>query len=368
MTEKNIAYCIEQVDKCIESMHGLYPADASENGVYPCVGNSVGWTQGFWVGMLWLAYEFTKDKKYKKLALNHVDDFYNRIKKRIDVNHHDMGFLYLPSCVAAYRLTGSEKAKEAALMAADCLCERFCEKGQFIQAWGEIGAPENYRLIIDCLLNIPLLFWAYDVTGKNNYRRIAMAHLKTAVSVVIRDDGSTFHTFFFDPKTGAPLRGETHQGYSADSIWARGQAWGVYGLAIAYKYTKSREIADMFIKVTDVFINHLPEDNIPAWDMIFTDTKTVKDSSAASIAICGIYEMQKHTEIPQRFSDSAARMLEALGKNLTEDMPQSNGIVKHSTYAMPQKIGVDECNIWGDYYYMEALMRCTDNRWNSYFE
>ena len=105
-----------------------------------------------------------------------------------------------------------ENAKKAALMAADNLMERFQEKGRFFQAWGELGAKDNYRLIIDCLLNMPLLFWASEVTGDPKYREKATAHILTAMNCVIRPDHSTYHTYFFDPETGEPVKGVTHQG------------------------------------------------------------------------------------------------------------------------------------------------------------
>ena len=368
MLESTVKFCIEKVDKGMETLGKLYPESASINNVYSAIENR-NWTTGFWTGMLWLAYEFTGSKKYKDLALWQVDDFYNRIENKIEVGHHDMGFLYMPSCVAAYRLTGYEKAKEAAIMAAETLVDRFQENGQFIQAWGELGTKENYRLIIDCLLNIPLLFWATKITGDKKFEEIAFAHLNTSLDVVIREDGSTFHTYYFDPKTGAPLYGKTRQGYSDDSIWTRGQAWGIYGIAIAYKYTKRLDLIEKFKKVTDVFISHLPEDDIPAWDMIFTDTKTVKDTSSSAIAVCGILEMNKHWSVPKEYLKKSEDMMNALyNECLTSDIKESNGILKHGTYSYPDDIGVDECNIWGDFYFMEALMRNLDEDWVSYWE
>ncbi len=362
-----IEYSLKIVDRGIKTFTSHYPAPASVGGIYPSIGND-DWTNGFWTGMLWLAYEFTENDKYKNEAMWQVDDFLDRIQKRIVVDHHDMGFLYLPSCVAAYKLVGSATGREAALMAADNLCDRFQESGQFIQAWGQLGAKENYRLIIDCLLNIPLLFWAYEETGIENYRRIALAHLYTSVELVIREDGSTYHTYYFDSVTGKPKYGRTAQGYSDNSIWARGQAWGIYGLAIAYGYTKKPELIDKFNMVTEVFLSHLPEDNIPAWDMLFTDTETTKDTSSAVIAICGILEMSKHCEISAGYTSKAEAMLSALmEKCLTKDIKDSNGILMHSTYSMPDNSGVDECNIWGDYYFMEALMRYANKEWKPYW-
>lgn len=221
-------HAIEQVERQVPEFYDEFPAAASKDNFYPKIEN-VDWTNGFWTGEIWLAYEETKDEKLKEAALHQVSNFKNRIEKKIAVEHHDMGFLYSLSCVAAYKLTGSEEAKEAALLAADNLMSRFQEKGQFFQAWGKLGALDNYRLIIDCLMNMPLLFWASEVTGDEKYKEKALAHIRTCMKVVVREDGSTFHTYFFDPETGAPVRGVTAQGNRNGSIWARGQSWGVYG-------------------------------------------------------------------------------------------------------------------------------------------
>ena len=202
-------------DRAVEILRGNLPEftekfqfSCSENNFYPQSEN-VEWTTGFCTGEYWLAWELTGDDAFKQAALVQVDSFLDRIEKRIDVDHHDMGFLYSPSCVAAYKLTGSETGKKAALLAADNLIARFQEKGQFLQAWGELGAKDNYRLIIDCLLNLPLLYWASDVTGDGKYRDIALRHTKTSLANLVRDDNSTYHTYFFDTETGEPVRGAT---------------------------------------------------------------------------------------------------------------------------------------------------------------
>ncbi|MEG1442243.1 MAG: glycoside hydrolase family 88 protein, partial [Oscillospiraceae bacterium] len=169
---------IKILDAHLDDFKGGFPAAASVHNVYPNTENT-DWTNGFYTGMLWMAYEFTNDEKYRKIAEEHIVSFRDRIEKKIVVNHHDMGFLYHLSCVKGYEITGSEYAKETALLAADNLKLRFREKGQFIQAWGELDAEDNYRLIIDCLLNLPLLFWASEVTGDESYRKVAEAHLKT---------------------------------------------------------------------------------------------------------------------------------------------------------------------------------------------
>ena len=367
--------CVRQLEHYLPDFTDKFQYSNSENGFYEATEN-VEWTTGFLTGEYWLAYELTGKEIFKEVGLRHAQSFLERIEKRIDVDHHDMGFLYSPSCVAAYKLTGSEVGKKAAIMAADNLVSRFQEKGQFIQAWGELGAKDNYRLIIDCLLNVPLLFWAADVTGDENYRRIALAHTKTSVAHVVRDDNSTYHTFFFDPETGEPLRGVTRQGYRDGSAWARGQAWGVYGMALSYRHTQDPACIEMFERVTDFFIEHLPEDDVPYWDLDFTDGDgEPKDSSAAAAAVCGIYEMAPHLpkEKADKYMDAANRMLASLMRDYAVKSPEeSNGLLLHGVYckASPyntvENRGVDECNTWGDYFYLEALTRATQE-WDPYW-
>lgn len=336
---------------------------------------NVEWTTGFLSGCYNLAYEFTGDEIFRKSVEVHVDSFLERIEKRIDVNHHDMGFLYSPSCVASYNLFCNETAKQAALLAAKNLMSRFQEKGQFIQAWGDLGVRENYRLIIDCLLNLPLLYWASEVTGDDSYKRVALAHTDTSLNNLIRKDNSTYHTYFFDTETGLPIKGTTQQGYRDGSAWSRGQAWGIYGTALAYKYTKAEKAIDSFKKISDFFIDHLPEDDIPYWDLDFSEgSNEPKDSSAAAIAICGIYEMAELSDGMERYVAIADKMLSSLVKNYAvNDDKTSNGLLLHGVYAksspynpIPKDRGVDECNAWGDYFYLEALMRKT-RIWCSYW-
>lgn len=347
------------------------------------------WTNGFWTGEIWLAYEYLlrsnrKDTDMLKEAGNiQVESFLNRIEKKISVDHHDMGFLYTPSCVAAYKLTGNENAKKAAVLAAKQLITRYHEVGQFIQAWGPMNAPENYRLIIDCLLNLPLLYWASEETGDGKYKDIAQKHIATAVKNVVREDYSTWHTFFFDMKTGEPDHGATCQGYRDGSAWSRGQAWGVYGLALAYRYTKEEKYIELFTGVTDYFMSHLPDGLVPYWDLEFTDWSSEQlqndpqplDSSSASIAACGMLEMAKYLPYDRAeiYIGYAKKLIKAVYDTCAvKDMSQSNGLVLHSTYSNHSPYntcdhkGVDECNSWGDYFYMEALTRL-DCDWKEYW-
>lgn len=347
----------------------------SEDGFYKPIENDY-WTTGFWTGEVWLAYEHCKDERIKEAGLIQVDSFLNRIEKKIEVDHHDMGFLYSPSCVAAYKLVGSEKAKEAAIKAADQLITRFHPVGEFIQAWGSMDEADNYRLIIDCLLNLPLLYWATEETKDEKYREIAEKHIHTAIKNVIREDYSTWHTFYFNMETGEPDHGATCQGYRDGSAWARGQAWGIYGSALAYRYTKREEYVEVFKNVTQYYLEHLPKDMVPYWDLEFGEGSTQpRDSSSASIAACGMLEMSKYLneEDAAYYTELAKQMMKSVVDHYAvKESKESNGLVLHSTYSNHSPYntcnhyGVDECNSWGDYFYMEALTRMT-KEWNQYW-
>ncbi len=349
-----------------------FPSATSENYVYIKCKNT-GWGSGFWPGMCWLAWELTGEEKYKEHALSYIDSMHTRIVEKISVNHHDMGFIYTPSCVSAYKLLGNEKAKEAALMAADHLMTRYSEKGKFIQAWGDVGDPASYRLIIDCLLNIPLLYWATEQTGDPKYAEAAYNHFQTAVEVCCREDGSTYQTYYFDVNTHEPLRGVTKQGLNDDSAWSRGQAWGIYGPMLTYKYKHDQKSIDTFKATTAYFLNNLPEDYVAYWDLWFTEGDVEpRDSSAASCAICGMLEAYKYMDdsdpYKQIFYNAAKRIMNSLIDNyLTKDIPESDGLLKCATYYKAGNLGIHELNTWGDYFYMEALMRFLRPDWELYW-
>lgn len=368
-------YCTRQILCYLPEFTYSFQNAFSINNFYPAVTNT-DWTNGFWTGELWLAYEHCKSEDLKRAAMLQIDNFLDRIDRKISVDHHDMGFLYSPSCVAGYKLVGSIEGREAAIKAADQLITRYQPVGEFIQAWRQLNEPGNYRLIIDCLLNLPLLYWATLETKDEKYSRIATKHIHTTVANVIREDYSTWHTFFFDMETGAPDHGATCQGFRDGSAWARGQAWGIYGMALAFKYTGCKEYIDLFKKVTKYYLDHLPMDLIPYWDLEFTDgSMEPRDSSSASIAACGMLEMAKFLkeEDAEYYTSLAKKMLKSLFDNYqVKDSRISNGLVLHSTYAKRSPYntcnhaGVDECNSWGDYFYMEALTRLT-KEWRPYW-
>lgn len=378
ITREKLLYAFNEakkkIDYALPTFTTKFPSESSKNNVYTPVDNThTSWTTGFWTGILWHTYELTGDPTYLMVANSQVPSFTYRIENKLGVNHHDMGFLYTPSCVAAYKLTGNQEAKAAALMAADHLITRYHESAKFIQAWGNVNADDNYRLIVDCLLNIPLLYWATEVTGDQTYRDIAYNHFKTTISVCYREDGSTYHTYYFDKNTGEPLKGVTAQGASDESTWARGQAWGMYGPLLTYIYEKDEAALETFKKATDYYLSYLPADYVAYWDLSFTDgAYEPKDSSSTAIALCAILEGIKYMDEndPKRetYVKACNKMMNSLIDHYTtKDVPEANGLLLHGTYSKPGGNGIDEMTNWGDYFYMEALHRMLDPDWELYW-
>jgi hypothetical protein len=359
------------IDRNLAYFGDDFPAPSSTGLVYPRIGN-IEWTNGFWTGMLWLAYELTGAARYRDAASSQVRSFNARQRARIRTDHHDLGFLYSLSCVAGYKLTGDPVAAEAAMGAADLLLERYLPSAGIIQAWGELTDPEQAgRMIIDCNLNLPLLYWASEHSGDPRYRRAADRHIEAAARHIVRADGSTFHTFFFDPATGAPRHGATHQGFADDSCWARGQAWGISGFPLVYRHNDDARLLELSRVLANYYLNRLPEDGVCYWDLIFTSGDQERDSSAAAIAACGMLELSSQLPLldPLKavYERAALGTVNQLARHYSiENAAPGGGLLKHAVYHKPNKVGVDEACIWGDYFYLEALVRLTRS-WTPYW-
>lgn len=345
-------------------------ASAEKAKIYPPV-EKVDWTEGFWLGMLWLAYEATGDTEYRKAAEGLLPKFRTRLEQKVKTNTHDLGFLYSLSCVAAWKLTGNAEARSSALWAADLLYERYNRTAGIVQAWGALDDPAKQgRMIIDCNLNLPLLFWAAEETGVQWYADAAKDHLHHAMQYLVRPDASTFHTYFMDVHTGKPLRGTTHQGYSDTSCWARGQAWAMDGFALNARHMDDPDLLDIAQKTSIYFLNRLPEDYVCYWDLIFQpEDGQCRDTSAVSCAVCGLLEQLKYmpADDPLRkpWQNAVALMMRSLRENyLTQ--PGQDGLLLHGVYNYPRGMGIDTQNLWGDYFYLEALVRLK-KQWNPYW-
>lgn len=363
-------YVKSKVNENLPKYSTVFPTSSSENLIYGEMGNK-DWTEGFWTGILWLLYEDTNEEKYLSALETLLRTFQERLDQNIGLNTHDIGFLYSLSTLAGYKITGNEKALELSVRAADRLMERYSEKAQIIQAWGNLEDPkEKGRMIIDCLMNLSLLYNISEITGEKKYKEAAEHHAKQAQKYLVREDYSTYHTYYMNVDTGEPIKGVTAQGYSDNSAWARGQAWGVYGFALSYAHTGDKTFLETASRIADYYLERLPEDFVPYWDLYFQEGDEYRDSSSAGILACGLLELSKHLPVldprKKEYEETAVQIVKSLFENYTTEKDLSNGIIKHGVYAIPFHVGVDECCIWGDYFYVEALMRLR-NVWNMYW-
>ncbi|MCL2838225.1 MAG: glycoside hydrolase family 88 protein [Oscillospiraceae bacterium] len=331
------------------------------------------WTCSFWTGMVILAgvvngKTYETEKKYVDY-LDSLYDFYtDRIRK--GWKDHDIGFLYTLYSVNAYRLTGDSKYMDLSIEAANALMCRYNDKGGFIRAWNLLIRPERReKLIIDCLMNLPLLFCMARTTGNKYMKEAAIRHAEATMNN-IRPDGSTCHTFDFDYITGKPLKGENEGGYTDDSCWSRGQSWGVYGFTLAYMHTMDKKFLDAAIKVSDFFIAQLDDSGVPKWDFRLGDNPLSPekvDTSAGAIAASGLYDLALCVEETDKakaetYRAAADKILLGLIKNHSHVFDNDSEALLDSAYCG----GTDEnggrivhqwAAIFGDYYYMEALVK-----------
>lgn len=362
IVETEIEFVYQKILTNAKVFETLVPAAVSSEYVYPAVENA-DWTDGFWVGMLHLAQTYRYNDELATVITKQLAVFKERLDKEIVVNHHDIGFLYSLSAVADYRQNKTDASRELALQAADVLMRRYNQQAQIFQAWGALDNPEKQgRMIIDCNMNLPLLYFASNETGNHQYRVAAEKHIKQAQRYLIREDHSTFHTYYMDPVTGEPRFGKTAQGFSDESCWARGQAWGIYGFPISFNYTGDTTLLESAAYLADYFIQHLPSDFVPYWDLIFTEGSEERDTSAASIAICGLLELAKQLPVTDHrkstYNQVASQMLLSLITSYTtKNHPEWNGLLTQGVYTKPGNYGINESTLWGDYFYFEALIR-----------
>lgn len=340
---------------------GQFPAACSVDGVYPLTPNT-DWTTGFWSGITALAAGFSEADRFLPHLEKQVSSFTERLAQQHDLETHDLGFLYSLSCVNAWRMTGNPQARRSALLAADALMKRYHPKAGIIQAWGDLQDPEQQgRMIIDCMMNLPLLYWASEQSGNPDYARCAYSHALQAQRYLFRQDNSTFHTFYMDVLTGQPIGGKTHQGYADNSCWARGQAWAIYGSTLSYSYSGDKTFLASAKRAARYFLAHLPADGICYWDLSLTQPETNKDTSAAIIAVCGLLELANHLSVvdPERsgFIQQAIGIIDTLLQTYFDGEQNRGGYLTQSVYNMNKKRGVGEYSTWGDYFLFEATSR-----------
>jgi unsaturated chondroitin disaccharide hydrolase len=320
------------------------------------------WMAGFWPGLLWLAHARTGEDRYASWAREALAPFEERAT---DPNTHDIGFLFYPSFVVGFRQTGEERLRAVALRAADTLLTRFNPQAGYIQAWGPIGHAElGGTSTIDTMMNLYLLWWAYEETKETRYWDVATMHAEASQTNLVRDDSSTVHLGIYDPETGELKERRTFQGYSGESCWTRGQSWGICGYARAAAVTGSQAFADTAVRLADYFLKLLPATRIPPWDFDDPDASAGPlDSSAAAAAAYGLLRLAEiDSAASERYQKEAEAIMAALTDACVDHEDRSQGILLHGCYSKPQNEGTDSALIFGDYFYAATLYRMTEGK------
>lgn len=353
-----------KVERTSEKIGSNFP-HASVEGTYQLEAPSW-WTAGFWPGLLWLLYQDTKNDYFKELA--------EQCEKKLDTVitdyyklDHDMGFMWTLTSVARYKLLNEEDSKRRGLLVANLLMGRFNASGNYIRAWNPWYEGENNSgwAIIDCLMNLPLLFWATDVTGDPRYSIVAKKHGETVLDHFIRKDGSVHHIVRFDPETGERVEAIGGQGFGPDSAWSRGAAWAIYGLSLLFKYTKDDKYLQAAKNVSHFFIANLPEDYVPHWDFRLPDHITkYRDSSAGAIAASGLLLLADQVSSTESaiYRNAGTRILKSLYENYGAwDNHNEEGLILSGTSHYPEGKNIDVPLIYGDYYFVEGLAKLKGN-------
>ncbi|OLS40916.1 glycoside hydrolase family 88 protein [Bacillus sp. MRMR6] len=349
----------EKVAKTSKRIGANFP-HASENGQY-VLAEPYWWTAGFWPGLLWQLYREQKTDEFKKIAeecevkLDAVQHDYYRLD-------HDIGFMWTLTSVARYKLLGDDESKRRALVAANLLMGRFNVNGNFIRAWNPWteGEDNSGVAIIDCMMNLSLLYWASEETGDPRFKGIAKKHADTVLEHFIRSDGAVHHIVRFDPDSGEKIEPLGGQGYAPYSAWSRGNAWAIYGLALSYCYTGEEKYLEASKKAAHFFISHLSDDFVPNWDFrIPEDVPALKDSSAGSIAACGLLLLAEQVTALESpvYQRTGEKILESLYRNYGDWEGSEEGLILHGTSHYPEGKFTNNPLIYGDYYFVEGLAR-----------
>ncbi len=316
------------------------------------------WTSGFFPGCLWKTYEWSGEKLFRSAAERWTAGLESQ---KFNNRTHDIGFMTFCSFGNGYRLTGNPHYKEVLLQSAQTLATRFNPKVGCIKSW-ESGKEWAYPVIIDNMMNLELLFWASKNGGPSALRDIAVTHALKTMTNHVRDDGGTYHVVDYDTSTGEITRKQTHQGYADESVWARGQAWAVYGFTMTYRETGDFRFLATARKVADFYVDHLPPDGVPYWDFFAPGIPDAqRDASAAAIGSSALIELstlEQDAARQAKYLSAARRILTTLcSSDYLAEGTASAGILNHAVGNMPRHGEVDVSLVYADYYFLESMLR-----------
>lgn len=363
--DESLAFSVQQYWNMYEVMKekpGQLPRTLNDKGELVTAGPGW-WTSGFFPGSLWYLYEYSKDEKFRNSAAEMTARIEN---EKYNKGTHDLGFMLFCSFGNGLRLTGEESYNEVLMTGAKSLGTRFRPNIGCIQSWGSRSGWQC-PVIIDNMMNLELLLWAFNHSGDSSFYRIAVTHSDTTMKNHFRPDYSSFHVVSYDTISGKVEARQTHQGAADESAWARGQVWGLYGYTVMYRETGLERYLDQAVRIADFLINHpnFPADGIPYWDFNAPGIPdALRDASAGSIMASALVELSRYVEAGRSagYLAVAEKQIRTLSspEYRAEAGENGNFILKHGVGHLPGNSEVDVPLTYGDYYYIEAMMRFRD--------
>ncbi|GHT68565.1 glucuronyl hydrolase [Bacteroidia bacterium] len=362
---KELDYCNNQIHRTLKEIEGkkMMPRNISDSlthwNLIPITIDD--WTVGFWPGILWYNYENTQNASDAEVATYYTDLLEPLTK--LSANDHDLGFQLFCSYGNAYRLTGNEKYRQIILNAADTLATLFNPKAGTILSWPRnINLYGGHNTIIDNMINLEMLYWASKNGGNKNLYDVATKHAEITMKYHFREDGGCYHVAIYDTLDGHFIKGVTHQGYGDSTLWARGQAWAIYGYTMVYRETQDKRFLRFAEKVTDLYLSRLPENEfVPYWDFDAPNIPNEpRDASAAAVtasALLELSQLEDNREKAGEYKQAATNMLLELSSGKYQSRESKPSFLLHSTGHWPNKSEVDVSINYADYYYFEALVR-----------
>ncbi len=352
--------CSQKISMTVDRTGNFIPYLPDEDGMYTknYLNEDLSWwTNGFWAGIMWMMNDYTHDDKFKDVAVNIEESFDKLFSDHYPALHHDVGFMWQHTALANYKRSDNNMSKKRALHAANTLAARYNANGEFIVAWNwEAG-----WMIVDSLMNIPILFWATNEWNDERFRACALKHLNTALDYIVRDDGSSNHICSFDPVSGEFIKSHGGQGYGDGSTWSRGLAWVVYGMTLAYKYTQNEQCLAAAKKAANYFItNTIQHDFIAPIDFMSPNEEFYSDTTASAIVASALLELATFV-CPQEadnYTYVSKKIIDNLYSNycdldMAKDSILQGGAERYKKENDPNGVAI----VYGDFFFIEALMK-----------
>lgn len=315
------------------------------------------WTSGFFPGLLWYLHDYTRDPAFRTAAERWTAGMVN---EQFDTGTHDLGFKVFDSYGIGYGLYPTDEYKKVLIQAAQTLAKRFNPTVGCIKSWD--NRKWEYPVIIDNMMNLELLFWAAEHGGAKHLHEVAIRHAETTMKNHFRSDGSTYHVLNYDTTNGSVKVRNTHQGYADESVWARGQAWAIYGFTLTYRFTHDKRFLQTAQRAANYFIGYLPSDYVPYWDFNAPGIPNEpRDVSAAAITASALFELSQYAaEKSQQttYRETAKKILRSLcSAPYLAEGTNSHAILNHAVGSKPANSEVNVSIIYADYYFVEAMLR-----------